>query len=97
MTAADRIVLLEVHYDIRIVLTPDGRQLDVDGPSLAVQAAEPMLLRYRNALVAQLRIQASTPVPVDGLVHDTSSRRRPEPSATNLALQGISSVTSEEE
>ena len=61
MNAADRLALLEVHCGIRIALTPDGQHLDVDGPSLAVDAAEPMLRQYRDALLTHLLASAVRP------------------------------------
>ena len=61
MNAADRLALLEVHYGIRIALAPDGQHLDVDGPSLAVDAAEPMLRQYRDALLTHLLASAVRP------------------------------------
>ena len=63
MNAADRLALLEVNYDIHIGLTPDGKHLDVDGPSLTVQVAEPMLRQHRDSLLTYLRKVAARDAP----------------------------------
>ena len=66
LTPADRIVMLNVLYGVRVAVAPDGRHLRVTGPSAAVHAAAPMLRHRRDELLAYLHIfdagfvQAST-------------------------------------
>lgn len=60
-SAADRLVLLEVHYGVSVALTANGRRLDVSGPRATVEAAVPSLRQHRAALLAHLRQFARLP------------------------------------
>lgn len=54
LTPADRMAMLDIRYGVRVTLTADGRHLDVAGPSIIVEAAEPMLRHFRADLVRHL-------------------------------------------
>ena len=55
MTAADRVLLLDVLFDIHVTLHPDGARLAVSGPADAVHAAAPALRLHKPELLAYLR------------------------------------------
>lgn len=59
LSASDRLVLLWAR-DLSITLTEDGR-LDIQGPSTVLQAAIPMLQKYKPEIVRELkRLQETT-------------------------------------
>ncbi|MHB1095569.1 MAG: hypothetical protein ACYC3F_05290 [Gemmatimonadaceae bacterium] len=67
LTPADRLVMLDVLYDLRVSLAPDGEHIDVTGPTEALTAATPMLWKYRADFVAHLRAPGSLQAVVGGV------------------------------
>jgi hypothetical protein len=65
LTLSDRLVMLDVLYDVRVTLTPDGGHLDVSGPAQIVDAVTPMLKRHRTALIAYMTRQAQPPLAIE--------------------------------
>ncbi len=88
LTAADRLVMLEVMYDVRVSLTPDGERLDVTGPAAVVDAVTPMLKRHRTALLAALRQVDAVVGPRGGgeLTRTHSSRAAPPDRGQHVGL-----------
>lgn len=55
LTPTDRIIMLDVLFGVRLAVAGDGYHLEVTGPESIVEAATPMLRRYRRELVECLR------------------------------------------
>lgn len=60
-TTADRLTLLDALYGVRVTLAPDGRYLDVAGPSASVDAAMPLLMHRKQEFLAYLRARSHAP------------------------------------
>ena len=65
MTAADLILVLDIMFEIRVRLHPDGVRLLFRGPVDVLRAAEPMLRMHKPELIAYLRTTGATANPVD--------------------------------
>jgi hypothetical protein len=59
MTPADRLLLLDVMFDVHVTLADDGEHLIARGPEAALEAAEPSLRLHKPELIAQLRSLAA--------------------------------------
>lgn len=55
MTIADRLLMLDVLFDLRVTLAPDGAHVILRGPPDAVAAASPMVALFKPEIVAHLR------------------------------------------
>ena len=55
MTVEDRLLLLDVLFGLYVVLAPDGAHVILRGPPDAVEAATPMVLLHKAAIVEHLR------------------------------------------
>ncbi len=60
MTAADRVLMLDVLFDVHVGIHPDGARLLITGPADTIAAATPALRLYKQELLAHLRRTAAT-------------------------------------
>lgn len=54
MTAEDRLLMLDVLFEVRVRLAPDGEHLAVRGNPEAVECATPMLMQRKAELLKYL-------------------------------------------
>jgi hypothetical protein len=62
LTAADRVLMLDILFDVHVKLHPDGQRLDVQGPADAVHAAAPALRLHKAELLGYLRATTTNEV-----------------------------------
>jgi hypothetical protein len=60
MNAADVLTLLDILYEVKVGLHPDGKRLDVRGPPKVLPLLVPMLTLHKPELLAFLRQTTTT-------------------------------------
>jgi hypothetical protein len=63
MTVADTLMLLDVLFEVRVVVAPDGEHLAVTGNAEAIAFATPKLLQLKPEIMAHLRGLTDSPRP----------------------------------
>jgi hypothetical protein len=63
MTPADVILLMDVLFEVRIALAPDGEHLAVTGNAAAIECATPKLTQMKPELLGYLRATTNEVTP----------------------------------
>ena len=60
MNIEDKLLMLDVLFDVRVSLAPDGEHIELRGAPAAIECATPKLLQLKPELVEHLRATASS-------------------------------------
>lgn len=59
MTIEDKLLMLDVFFDVRVTLAPDGEHIEIRGAPAAAAFAEPRLVQLKPEIIAHLRTNPS--------------------------------------